>query len=66
MGIALRLTRQCRDNGLVKYWSKKVQETWVCELSPLNNCNIVDTAKNQKQANKLNECKGQLYENKMA
>ena len=38
MGIALRLARQCVDNGLVKYWLKKiVRETWICELSPLNN-----------------------------
>ena len=37
--IALRLARQCHDNGLVKYWFKKeiVQETWICELPPLNN-----------------------------
>ena len=39
MGIALRLARQCQDNGLVKYWlkkkKKKVRETWTCELSPL-------------------------------
>ena len=25
------------DNGLFKYWLKIVQETWICELSPLNN-----------------------------
>ena len=28
---------QSQDNGLVKYWLKIVQETWICELSPLNN-----------------------------
>ena len=37
MGIALRLARQCQDNGLVKYWFKIVKETLICELSPLNN-----------------------------
>ena len=37
MGIELRLARQCQDNGLVKYWLKIVLETWICELSPLNN-----------------------------
>ena len=37
IGIAVRLARQCQDNGLVKYWLKAVQETWICELSPLNN-----------------------------
>ena len=35
--IALRLVGQCQDNGPVKYWSKLVQETWICELSSLNN-----------------------------
>ena len=35
MGIALRLTRQCQDNGLVK--KDVVQDTWICELSPFNN-----------------------------
>ena len=44
MGMALRLASQCQDNGLVKYWFKKnVQETWIFELSPLNNWNTVDT-----------------------
>ena len=43
-GIALRLARQCQDNGLVKYWIKTVQETWIYELSPLNSWNTVDTA----------------------
>ena len=37
MGVALRLARQCQDNRLVKYWLKIVQETWICEMSPLNN-----------------------------
>ena len=38
MGIALRLARQCQDiNGLVTYWLKIVQETWICELPPLDN-----------------------------
>ena len=37
--IVLRLARQCQDNALVKI----VQETWNCELSPLNNWNTVDT-----------------------
>ena len=30
-------TRHCQDNGLVNYWLKIVQETWICELPPLNN-----------------------------
>ena len=29
---------------MVKYWLKIVQETWICELSLLNNLNAVDTA----------------------
>ena len=33
-----------RDNGLVKHWLKIVQETWICELSPLHNLYTVDTA----------------------
>ena len=37
MGIALRLVRQCQDNGLINCWLKIVQETGICELSPLNN-----------------------------
>ena len=37
MEISLRLVRQCQDNVLVKYWLKKVQEKWICELLPLNN-----------------------------
>ena len=37
MGLALRHARQCQDNGLVKYWLKVDQETWICELSLLNN-----------------------------
>ena len=41
-GIALQLARQCQDSGLVKYWLKIVQETWICELLPLNNWNTVD------------------------
>ena len=28
---------QCQVNGLVQYWLKVVQETWICELSPLTN-----------------------------
>ena len=44
MGTALQLAHQCQDNGLVKYWLKIVQETWIGELSPLNNWNTVDTA----------------------
>ena len=44
MGIALRLARQCQDNGLVKYRLRIVLETSICELSTLNNCNTVDTA----------------------
>ena len=39
MGIALRLARQCQDNGLVK---NTVQETaWICELALLNNKHLV-------------------------
>ena len=45
MEIAFPLTRLCQDNGLVKYWLKIVQETWICELLLLNNWNTVDTAK---------------------
>ena len=37
MGIVLQLARQCWDNGLVKYWLQIAQETWIYELSPLNN-----------------------------
>ena len=33
-----------QHNGLVKYWLKLVQETWICELSPSNNRNTFDTA----------------------
>ena len=44
MGIALRLAHQWQDNGLFRYWLEVVQETWICELLPLNNWNIVDTA----------------------
>ena len=35
-GVALQLARQRQDNGLVNYWLK-ILETWICELSPLNN-----------------------------
>ena len=37
MRIAPRLACQSQDNGLVKYWLKVVQETWIGELSPINN-----------------------------
>ena len=37
MRMALRLSRQCQDNIMVKHWLNIVQETWICELSPLNN-----------------------------
>ena len=37
MGTVLQLARQRQDDGMVKYWLKIVQETWICELSPLNN-----------------------------
>ena len=39
MGLALRLVRQCQNNRLVNYRLKIVQETWICELLPLDNCN---------------------------
>ena len=52
MGKALPQARQCQDNGHVHYWLKIVQETWICELSLLDNWNtVVDTALNPKQAN---------------
>ena len=35
MGIALRLFRQCQDNGLIKFWLKLV--FWICEPTPLHN-----------------------------
>ena len=34
--VALRQGHQCQNNGLVKYWLDRVQETWICELSPFN------------------------------
>ena len=37
IGIALQLTSQFQNNELGKHWLKIVQETWICELSPLNN-----------------------------
>ena len=48
MGLALRLARQCQEYGLVKYWLKIVGEAWICELSPLNNWNTVDTYTHRK------------------
>ena len=44
MGIALRLARHCHNNELVMYQVKTVQDTWICELSPLTNWNTVNTA----------------------
>ena len=41
MGISLQLACQCHANGLVKHWSKTVQETGICELSPLKNTEIL-------------------------
>ena len=35
---------KCQDNGLLKHWSKIVQEKWIYELSQLNNKNTIDTA----------------------
>ena len=50
MGIALWLAYQGQDNGLAKYWLKIVKETWICELSPLNNWNTADTVTSINQS----------------
>ena len=56
MGKALRLARQCQDNGLVKYWLEIVKETWICELSPLIESPVKSWRKGQRPNFDLISC----------